>query len=276
MLCRFLRGRWRFFLRRAVPLRFRRSFLFRRGRLILRVDLRRGRLVLLPLPRVPDRNFPGFPVFLKRRGLIFRRKPGQFIRGRNVYAVGFQFLHERRAKIPGDRVEPPDLRRAGVQGLCNQLPHISRQFLFLLDSLQKRAGSAGFLDLVPRRFFPLGVCGNQHDFFPDCLNLRVLFVCFDGTRHKFKFRFALFHKGNAGGAAAVSRNDLVFPAAQRNDDEVLKHFPGKFDLAFQFFNVIHGIEVIFRRHKVKDAQPLNLRRAAGGGCLPSAAGRGPL
>lgn len=76
----------------------------------------------------------------------------------------------------------------------------------------------------------------------------------------------------------MARNDFVFPAVQRNDGQVLQNFPGDLDCRFQFFNLPHGIEIIFRRHKVKDADFLNLAfSGAGPGCpRPPAACRDAL
>ena len=72
----------------------------------------------------------------------------------------------------------------------------------------------------------------------------------------------------------MSGNDLVFPAVERDDDKVLKHFPGDFDCRFQFFDLPNGIEIIFRRHKVVNADFLHPAFSGTGGRLPAFC-RGP-
>jgi len=65
-------------------------------------------------------------------------------------------------------------------------------------------------------------------------------------------------------------NDLVLAVAQRNDDKVLKNFPGDFDCRFQFPDFPHGIEIVLRRYKVKDAQFLIAAFRWAGLCTPAA------
>lgn len=81
----------------------RRLFGLRRGR-------GRGRL-RLPLPRGLDGDFPGSLVFLERGPLVLFRQPRQFIGGRKVYAVCFQFFFELRGQVANNGVIPPNLRR---------------------------------------------------------------------------------------------------------------------------------------------------------------------
>ena len=69
-------------------------------------------------------------------------------------------------------------------------------------------------------------------------------------------------------------NDLVLAVAQRNDDKVLKNFPGDFDCRFQFPDFSHGIEIVLRRYKVKDAQFLIAAFRGAAGRLPALC-RGP-
>lgn len=71
-------------------------------------------------------------------------------------------------------------------------------------------------------------------------------------------------------AAAMPGNDLVLAVAQRNDDKVLKNFPCNFDCRFQFPDFPHGIEIVFRRHKVKDAQFLIAAFRGAWLCTPAA------
>jgi len=65
-------------------------------------------------------------------------------------------------------------------------------------------------------------------------------------------------------------NDLVLAVAQRNDDKVLKNFPGDFDCRFQFPDFPHGIEIVLRWYKVKDAQFLIAAFRGAGLCAPAA------
>ena len=104
--------------------------------------------------------------------------------------------------------------------------------------------------------------------------MRFSLARFHGTGDEFILRLSLLHKGNRRKAAAVSCNDLVFPTVERDDNKVLKHLARDFDCNFQFFDFPHGIEIIFRRYKVKDADFLNLAFSGAGLCGP-AARRGP-
>ena len=257
----------------------RRLFGLRRGR-------GRGRL-RLPLPRGLDGDFPGSLVFLERGPLVLFRQSRQFIGGRKVYAVCFQFFFELRGQVANNGVIPPNLRRAGMKHFCDKIAGSVRLNLAvpehgfdnpLQDGHEPRAGLclfqhvpqvAHFLDLVPRRFLPLGVGDNQVQAVPDFLIFRRFLVRLHGTGDEFILRLSIFHKGQRREAAAVARNDFVFPAVQRNDGQVLQNFPGDLDCRFQFFNLPHGIEIIFRRHKVKDADFLNLAFSGAGRVVPA-------
>ena len=201
--------------------------------------------------------------------------------------VCFQFFFELRVQVTNNGVIPPNLRRACVKHFCDKIAGSVCLNLAvpehgfdnpLQDGHEPRAGLclfqhvpqvAHFLDLVPRRFLPLGVGDNQVQAVPDFLIFRRLFVRLHGTGDEFILRLSIFHKGQRREAAAVACNDLVFPAVQRNNGQVLQNFPGDLDCRFQFFNLPHGIEVIFRRHKVKDADFLYFAFSGAGRGVPA-------
>ena len=189
----------------------------------------------LPLSCGLYRDFPGSLVVIECGTLFFFRQSCQFIGGRKVYAVLFQFLFELRGQVANDGVISSDLRRACVKHFCDKIagpvclnPAVSEHGCDnpLQDGHEPRAGLclfqhvpqvAHFLDLVPRRFLPLGVGDNQVQAVPDFLIFRRLFVWLHRTGDEFILRLSIFHKGQRREAAAVSCNDFVFPVFERDD-----------------------------------------------------------
>ena len=98
---------------------FLRAFCLRRCGGVLCGRCRRGRT--FPFPRGLDGNCPGQVIFLKGDVLVLRRQARQFVGGRKVDAVRFQFLREFRGQMANDGVISSDLRCTGMKHLCDKI-----------------------------------------------------------------------------------------------------------------------------------------------------------
>ena len=143
-----------------------------------------------------------------------------------------------------------------MQAFGHQIAYTSGETVVLLGSAGDLPHLTDFLQLVPRGFFSLGISGDQKRLSDQAGS--VIRHILNRTREKFVLILALLQQFSNCAIAAVPGQYLVFPIAQRGNDQIMQHMTSQLNSRFQILDIFHRVKIIFRRDKVIVADALDV------------------
>ena len=124
-----------------------------------------------------------------------------------------------------------------MQAFGHQIAYTSGEAALILGSAGDLPHLTDFLQLVPRGLFTLGISGNQKRLSDQAGS--VIRHILNRTREKFVLILALLQQFSDRAMAAVAGQYLVFPIAQRGNDQIMQHMASQLDSRFQILDIFH-------------------------------------